>query len=268
MHAKRPRGTNIGGEPTSRTADGGASQRSMPARLRVGCAPHLGAHKLQTFLGACYAHAPDLDVEVFHLPSSVQRRWLQGDELDLGLIDATDAGTEPDVETQPLFPGDALAVFAAVHHPLAERERLEPRLLVGTALLMRPRARDPDFYDSLMSRIARTGHRFAEVRERGGDDVRDLLFAVAEGQGITVGPLSLCAAAGEVGTLVIARPLDPRQTMPDTLLAWRAKPPARLRDTLALVRPIAARLRDETVPARPPAAAVDGAAAGSLTRLR
>jgi DNA-binding transcriptional LysR family regulator len=113
-----------------------------------------------------------------------------------------------------------------------------------------------------MSRMARAGYHFAEVRERGGDDARDLLFAVAEGRGITVGPLSLRAAAGEIGTLVVARPLDPPQTMPDTLLAWRTDPPAHLRDTLALVQAVAARLRDEAgaVPEIPRAGDLDGAA--------
>ena len=102
-----------------------------------------------------------------------------------------------------------------------------------------------------MSRIARAGYRFAEVRERGGDDPRDLLFAVAEGRGITIGPLSLRALAGDIGTLVTARPLDPPQTMPDTLVAWRANPPAHVRETLALAQALAEGLRNQatTVPA-------------------
>jgi DNA-binding transcriptional LysR family regulator len=212
-------------------------QRSMTVGLRVGCAPHLGAQKLQSFLGACYSQAPHLDVEVFHLPAGKQRRQLRRAELDLGLFDA--ANHHADIETQPLFPGDPLAVFLPVRHPLAARECLEPRALHGLSLLTRPRASDPDFQESIMSRLARAGYHFAEVRERGGDDPRDLLFAVAEGRGITIGPLSLRAVAGDIGTLVTARPLDPPQTMPDTLLAWRANPPAHVRDTLPLAQALA-----------------------------
>jgi hypothetical protein len=52
-------------------------------------------------------------------------------------------------------------------------------------------------------------------------------------------------AAGDVGMLVTARPLDPPQTMPDTLLAWRANPSAHLHDTLALVQALAVDLRNE-----------------------
>jgi DNA-binding transcriptional LysR family regulator len=231
-------------------------QQSTTAGLRVGCAPHLGAQKLQAFLGACYAQAPELDVEVFHLPSDIQRRRLRRVELDVGLFDASDAcDADPDIETQRLFPGDPLAVFLPVHHALTAHEHLQPRALLGRVLLTRPRASDPDFHQLLMSRIAAAGYHFAEVRERGGDDARDLLFAVAEGRGITIGPLSLRTAAGDIGTLVTARPLDPPQTMPDTLLAWRTEPPAHRRDTLALVQALTARLRDDaTVPAmsRPP----------------
>jgi hypothetical protein len=104
-----------------------------------------------------------------------------------------------------------------------------------------------------MSRITSAGYHFADVRERGGDDPRDLLHAVAEGPGITIGPLSLRTAAGDLGTLVTARPLDPPQSMPDTVLAWRANPSAHLRDTLALIQGLAARLRDEAtaIPAPP-----------------
>jgi DNA-binding transcriptional LysR family regulator len=259
MNWKGPRDTRIGRKRTCWPAEPRVQQQSTTASLRVGCAPHLRAQKLQTFLGACYAHAPDLDVEVFHLPSDEQRGRLRRAELDLGLFDAGDADAHPDIETQPLFPGDPLAVFLPVHHPLAARERLEPLALVGRALLTRPRASDPDFHEWLMSRIARAGYHFAEVRERGGDDARDLLFAVAEGRGITIGPLSLRTAAGDVGTLVTARPLDPPQAMPDTLLAWRADPPAHLRDIVALVQALAARLRNQatTVPAMPRADDLD-----------
>jgi DNA-binding transcriptional LysR family regulator len=246
MHGQAPGDIRVDGKPPRGAAGLRDPHRSLTATLRIGCAPHLGAQKLQTFLGACYAEVPHLDVEVFHLASGEQRRRLRGAELDLGLFDAAYAGAEPDIETQPLFPGDPLAVFLPLSHPLAAGERVEPRALVGRALVTRPWASDPDFHELLLSRLARAGYRFSEVRERGGDDARDLLFAVAEGRGITIGPLSLRAAAGDVGKLVTARALDPPQTMPDTLLAWRADPPADRRDTLELVRARAARLCEAT----------------------
>jgi DNA-binding transcriptional LysR family regulator len=111
----------------------------------------------------------------------------------------------------------------------------------------------------LTSRIARAGYRFAEIRERGGDDPRDLLFAVAEGRGIAIGPLSLRTAAGDVGRLVTTRQLDPPQTMPDTLVAWRTDPPEHLHETLGLVQALVARLRSgAALPAMPRTEDLDG----------
>jgi hypothetical protein len=231
--------------------------------MRIGCTPYLGAQRLQAFLGACYAHAQDLDVEVFHLTSAVQRRRLRRDELDLGLIDPHDVDADRGVETQPLFPGDQLALFLPIQHSLAAYERLDPRAVAAQTLLTRPRAMDPDFHETLMSRIARAGYRFAEVRERGGADPRDVLFAVAEGRGVTIGPLSLRMAAGDIGALVCARPLHPPQAMPDTRVAWRADPSARLRHRLAVIRPLAAGLHAEATAcaATPPAQDLPGAVA-------
>lgn len=219
----------------------------MSPSVRTGCAPELGVQRLQACLGAFYDHAPHVDVEVFHLPSGEQCRRLRRAELELALLDATDAAAHADIETQPLFPGDRLAVFLPAHDPLAARECVEARALAGRALLTRPRVSDPTSHEWLMSRIARAGYEFAEVLQRGGDDPRDLLFAVAEGRGVTIAPVSLSTAAGDVAALVTARPLDPPQTMPDTVLAWPAHPPAHLRDTLGLLREAARRLRDEII---------------------
>ena len=79
--------------------------------------------------------APHLDVEVFHLPAGKQRRQLRRAALDLGLFDAD--RRRADIETQPMFPGDPLAVFLPVHHPFAAREWLEPRA-PGLPLLIAP----------------------------------------------------------------------------------------------------------------------------------
>jgi DNA-binding transcriptional LysR family regulator len=218
--------------------------RTTTAGCRLGCAPYLGLQKLLAFLGALYARAPYIDVEVFHLPSSEQRRLLQCAELDMALLD--DADADADIESQPLFPGDPLVAFVPAGDALALRLRLDPRALTGRRLLIRPQAMDTKLDDLLMSWAAHGGTG-AEVRDRGGHDPRDLLFAVADGHGIAIGPLSLSAAAGDVGSLVTARPLDPPLTTPDTRLACRADPPAHLRDTLAHARDIATRLRHEAM---------------------
>jgi hypothetical protein len=210
--------------------------------------------RLQTFLGALYARAPDVDAEVFHLPSGEQCRRLRALELDLALLDVPGAGAE--IETVPLFPGDPLVLFLPVHHPLADRPRVPPQSLAGRTLLTHPRALDPRFHDWLVRRLARAGYEFAEVAERGGGNLSDLLFAVAEGRGVAVAPLSTSTIAGDLARLVTVRPLDPPQSMPDSLLAWRSGGPEHLHGVLAAAREAAVRLReggaDLTVAARVP----------------
>ena len=138
IHGEGPRDTVVDRE--DRNAERRGPQRRTTGTLCVGCTQHLGAQKLQTFLGACYVHAPHLDVEVFHLPSGAQRRRLQRAELDLGLLDACAVDGDRGIEAQLLFPGGALALFLPIYHPFAAHERLEPRALAGQTLLTRPRA--------------------------------------------------------------------------------------------------------------------------------
>jgi DNA-binding transcriptional LysR family regulator len=212
---------------------------SKHCRLSVGCLPHLRLQQLQAFLGALYARTPDLDAEVFHLSSSEQYRRLHNAELELALLDVPASGDE--VRTRPLYPGDPLAVFLPLHHPLAACERLGAGALAGRRLLTSPNACDPAFHALLMSHVGEYG--FGAVLQRGGHDVRDLLFAVAEGQGLTIAPKSLHRVFGDVGSLLTTRPLDPPRSMPDTLLAWRADPPAHLRGVVATAQEEARRLR-------------------------
>jgi DNA-binding transcriptional LysR family regulator len=67
------------------------------------------------------------------------------------------------------------------------------------------------------------------------------MLSVAEGLGVALGPLSL-QEVSDVGSIVLRRPLEPPLSMPDMVVAWRADPPGRLQDKLAVVREVAIQL--------------------------
>jgi len=206
--------------------------------LRVGCVPDLPLQRLQAFLGALYARMPALHAEVAHLRTDEQLRRLRREELDVGLVH--DPGDEHGVETQVVFSGERLTAIVSAEHPLARADTVSAATLAHTVLLVPPRAADAALSEWLLSQLQRDEHRFAEVRELGDSDPRDVLFAVAEGRGVTLAPRSLLRAAGEVGALLTALTLDPPLWMPDTAIAWRAGDPA----LLAAIRELARALRD------------------------
>jgi hypothetical protein len=181
-------------------------------------------------------------------------------ELDLALLDVPTA--DADISTLTLFPGDPLALSLLVHHVLAKRPRVEPAELAGRTLLTPPRSVDPRFHDWLVQLVARAGYGFADFAEHGGRDVRDLLFAVAEGRGIAIAALSLRTIAGDVGNLVTTRPLDPPLSMPDSRLAWRGDTPKEIATAASRCR--SRRRARRARPARAPARrrAADGRRAG------
>jgi DNA-binding transcriptional LysR family regulator len=156
---------------------------------------------------------------VIHLLASEQRRWLLAGKLDLGLLDGPRG--DGSLVAEPLFDGEPLRLFVFVHDPLSLRDPVAPRLLAEHVLVTPPRSADPEHHDTLLDKLDRAGYRFRAVRETRGHDVRDVLFAVAQGWGVTVGPRSMNRAAGEVGGLVTGLELDPPQAMPKTVLAWR-----------------------------------------------
>jgi DNA-binding transcriptional LysR family regulator len=213
----------------------------LGATVRIGCVPDLRLERLQSFLGLLYERDPELHAEVTHLRTVEQMRRLRAGELDLGLIH--DAGEEDGIETETVFAGVPLTAYLPIGHRLAAKDALGPGDLEGELLLVVPRAADPGLDGRLMALLERAGLGFDGVRETSGDDARDLLFAVAQSHGVAVGPTSALEAAGDVGTLVVARPLTSGLRMPDTLLAWRPGPPAELAVVIDAAREIARELR-------------------------
>jgi LysR family transcriptional regulator, benzoate and cis,cis-muconate-responsive activator of ben and cat genes len=222
----------------------------LGATLRVGWVPDLALQQLQAFLGLLYQRAPDLDVEVTHLRSAEQllRLWLG--ELDLGIVH--DTGAHPDIESRPLFAGERLAAFLPLGHRLASRATLGPGDVAHDRLLVLPRAADPALADHFKALLESEGYRFHGVREIRGADVRDLLFAVAEGHGMTLGPASTPRVVGEAATIVSRHALQPALRMPDTVIAWRSGPSPQLGPVLAAAREVAGELHgDGDLPGQP-----------------
>lgn len=128
-------------------------------------------------------------------------------EQDVGLIHHV---PHPEaIETEPAFPGEPLVVYLAVGHHLADRPSITPEELYEEVLLVGPRKADPALWDHLDASLADAGYRFHDRRETAGAAVRDLLFAVAEGRGIALGPVSALTVTGDFATAVVRRSLAP-----------------------------------------------------------
>jgi len=119
------------------------------------------------------------------------------------------------------------------------RPAIRPGDLAGETLLSPPRTANPAFHDVLDRALSAAGHRVSGRRETNGSHPHDVLFAVAQGQGLALGPPSILHNVGELGALLSSRLLDPPVHMPDTQLAWRADSPSALADS---AREVAAEL--------------------------
>jgi DNA-binding transcriptional LysR family regulator len=208
--------------------------------LRIGCVPHLPIERLLAFLEALYERSPGHRPQVTHITSGEQVARLRSGELDVGIFN--DDGQEEGLEEEPLFPGEGLVAFLAPDHPLTERTVLGPADLAQEALVVFPQAASVAPHERWLALLERAGYRFARVREAGGTDPRDLLLAVAGRLGVMLAPASV-ADVSDAGALVVRRELDPPIALANTVVAWRGDPPARLQETLVVVREIARELR-------------------------
>jgi hypothetical protein len=194
----------------------------------MGCAPDLPLQRLQAVLGALQMCRADLEIDVRHVVTGEQLADLRRACLDLGLIHATAA---PGFVVERVYRGEAFAAVVGLAHRVALRESTTLADLAGDVLLVVPRRAEPGIHDRIVALAASDGGRFREVREAPGADLRDLLFAVASGRGVTLAPRSTLRAVGELGTAVAACSLAAPAAMPDTCLAW----PADARDELVRV---------------------------------
>jgi DNA-binding transcriptional LysR family regulator len=204
-----------------------SSHHGRPPVVRIGCCP-IPLQRLQAFLGALQIQAPCAETEVLHLDTAEQVARLRSGDLDLGVIEYAEPA--PPIRVRPLYAGERVAVVLPPGHPLAARTAIRPGDLEGNTLLSPPRTANPAFHDVLDRTLVAAGHRVRRRRETRGSHPHDVLFAVAQGHGLALGPSSILRNAGELGTMLSSRQLDPPVHLPDTQLAWRADPPSALAD--------------------------------------
>lgn len=194
--------------------------------LRIGCAADVPLERLLAFLGALQARCVDLELNVEHAPSAPQLQRLRDGQQDLALVHGSEPG--PDVEAERLYEGEALACIVSVAHRLAGCDVARLEDLAGDALVVVPPLAEPEVHAQVIGLAASGRTAFKEVREAPGADLRDLLFAVASGRGVTVAPASTLRLVGDLAEAVTALPLEPSVSMPDTFLAWPVTAPPEL----------------------------------------
>jgi DNA-binding transcriptional LysR family regulator len=170
------------------------------------------------------AREPGVAIEVTHLNSIEQLKLLRDGELDLAIVIDPDDG--PDLEIEPLFPGEVLAACLPAGHRLADRQVIRPPDLHEETLVCSGSSLNPGAYVRALNRFAAAGYHFQRVEETGAANGRELVFSIASGRGIALALPSLDEFSEANGD-VILRPLDPPVRMPHTAVAWRVSTTAR-----------------------------------------
>jgi DNA-binding transcriptional LysR family regulator len=213
--------------------------------LRVGCVPDLPIQRLLQFLASLQTRAPDATAQVTHLASAEQLQHLRAGGLDLAIFH--DSEDFPDLETEPLFPGEPLMILLPPKHRLVERPVVRSDDLSDESLVTYPRLVNPILYDRVLALFDDRGYRFTTIHETEGANPRDLMLAVASGSGVALVPASITELS-ETGGIVVRRPIDPPLAMPDTVVAWPVHPPRLPPPLVDTVRELAHELRQATAP--------------------
>lgn len=215
----------------------------VASTLRVGSLEMLPIERVQRFLKALRRQEPAVEVAITHVPSREQVKRLRERALDLGIF--IYAEDHQEIETLPMFAGEAIEAVVPRDRPLAERRVLGPDDLRDEVLITGGRAANPTLYDRYMARVEEAGYTFRSIQSLDVNSPRDLILAVAAGDGVLLRPLSF-RAVDEAGINVIRCALDPEPTLPDTVIAWRSNPPHHLGRILSIAREVAAELhRDD-----------------------
>ena len=212
--------------------------------LRIGCVPELPIQRLLQFLATLQARARDATAQVTHLASAEQLRHLRAGGLDLAIF--YDSDHDPDLETEPLFPGEPLMILLPPDHRLVDRPIVRSDDLSDEALVTYPRVVNPVLYDRVLALFDDRGYRFSTIRETKGSNPRDLILAIASGTGVALVPASVTELS-EAGGIAVRRPIDPPLRMPDTVVGWPVNPPRLPPPLVETVRDLARGLRQSTV---------------------
>lgn len=218
----------------TRRAGGAAST------LRVGCLDYLPIEPVQRFLSALRRRQPTLHLTVTHLSLREQVGRLREGALDLGIL--TYAEGHQDIAMQSFSAGEPIEALLSGDHSLSASRVLGPEELRDQTLIQGPRAAHPALYDWFMALLEDVGYSFRSVKVIDTSNPRDLVLAVAAGEGVMLRPRSY-RAVDEAGVNVTRAELDPELVMPDTMVAWRKNPPRYLGQVVAAVEEVARETR-------------------------
>lgn len=211
------------------------------AVVRLGCSPTQPMEEVGRILQALRQRLPGLEVPVSDLLIADQVRLLRQGQLGLGLFPSV--GEIDGIATEAVFPGEPVAAFLSVDHPLASKRVLSPDDVSGETLITVPQnTLTREFRDRYLRFISDAGYRFGSTRDAGGSSARELMLPIAAGLGIALHRASLGGSGGASG-VVVSRGLDPPLTLPDTVLAWSLSPPAELDTVIEVARETARELR-------------------------
>ena len=216
--------------------------------MRIGCMLHLQPSRLHAFLDAFVARDPDVVTEVTHLGALDQVHRLRGGELDVAIF--LDVGEQPDIATEPMFPGEDLAAFVAESHPLAARDVIRPEDVADETLIVFARAANPSLHDRARVLIEDGGFHFRDVLEATSIHARDALVLAAQKRGVYLGFAHFRQDIAAQGARVVGRPIEPALHAPDVRLAWSTRTPEAAGSRLETAREVARELyAAETAPA-------------------
>jgi DNA-binding transcriptional LysR family regulator len=208
--------------------------------LRIGCVPELPIQRLLQFLAALQLRVRDATAQVTHLASAEQLQELRAGSLDLAIFHHSE--DYPDVDTEPLFPGEPLMILLPPDHKLVDRPVVRSEDLSDEVLVTYPRVVNPILYDRVLALFDDLGYRFSTIRETDGSNLRDLMLAVASSSAVALVPASITEPSA-TGGIAVRRPIDPPLAMPDTVVAWPADPPRLPPPLVETVRELARELR-------------------------
>lgn len=195
---------------------------------RIGCAADVPLQRLLAFLGLLSEDCAGIQPRVVHLTTGQQLQRMRDGDIDFGLVH--DPGAQPGIAAERVYRGETPVAVMPLAHRLAGHQAVAIEELAGDVLLLARRLAEPGVHHRVLTLVAAAGAPFRAVREAPGSDVRDLLFAVASGQGVTLAGPSVLDSVGPLGDAVKARPLLLGGRMPDTCVAWADQhaPPSRL----------------------------------------
>lgn len=236
------------------------------AGLQIGCVPHVPLERLHRLVSAIEEPAPSARPRVQHLPAAEQLARLEHGDLDLAIVDDV-VEAQRNLHVLPLFRGGAIGAVVPVGHDLAGTPALSPDDLASEQLVIFPRRANPALHDGLLVIFRSEGYRFRRVIHATGPSRRDMMLAVAQGDGVALLPASSQDVV-DSSRVVVFRPLTQAVFMPETVLVWRTGPSARLVEALATIREIAGKLYSEGAPGMPGRATGSATAASHGSRQR